>query len=178
MVGWGDGWPNCIVTYTFEIQPTTLLWWQAYTNTQTCSYTVHTAYMYTYSTHAHICIYACASMTHGSDPATVTYQWDTEAKWTLAGPRTVWFIISKVHWESWWDCENVAPSPLFYFFSGMFSFCCCSKKPLHAVVICNVTNICFVYLAFKLHTTPQRQLFVLFLFFFSFLWSDAFLSKQ
>lgn len=89
-----------------------LLWWHAYTLTQTCTYTVHRVYLYTYCTHAHECM--CLDNTWVR-PTTVTIRWGLQVKWTLAGPKTVWFIISKVHWESWWDCENVALCPFFYF---------------------------------------------------------------
>lgn len=134
-----------------------------YTNTQTCTYTVHTVYLYTYCTHAHICIYICASIRYGSDPTTVTNWWDLEAKWTLAGLNTVWFIISMVHWESWWYCENVALFPFFYF-SRYVLFLLLFLKPLYCIVVCNVTNILLcISRFFKLHTTPQSSLcFVLF----------------
>lgn len=116
-VGWGNWWFNCIVINmqigTLSVCITAhhpLMMACIDTNTQTCTYTVHTVYLYANCTHAHKCIYACAWIRYGSDPTTVTNWWDVETQTQYDSSS-----ISKVHWESWWDCENVAPFPFLYF---------------------------------------------------------------
>lgn len=62
MVGWGNGWLNCIVIYmqkwTLSVCITAqnpLMMACIYTNTQTCTYAVHTEDLFT-CTYTHICI--------------------------------------------------------------------------------------------------------------------------
>ncbi len=61
MVGWGNGWLNCIVIYMQKWNwsicikgPNPLMMACIYTNTQTCTCTVHTEYLHT-CTYTHIC---------------------------------------------------------------------------------------------------------------------------
>lgn len=145
-----------------------------YTNTQTCTYTVHTVYLYTYCTHAHICIYICASIRYGSDPTTVTNWWDLEAKWTLAGLNTVWFIISMVHWESWWYCENVALFPFFYFSRYVLFFVVVLKASLlYCRLQCDKHFALYISLFQASHYSSKQLVFC-----FVFLWSDAFYQSN
>lgn len=58
----------------------------------------------------------------------------------------------------------------------MFFFCRCSDKPLYGIAVCDVTNICFVYLASSSFTLLLKAACVFFL--FSFLWSDAFYQSN
>lgn len=120
MVGCGKRWLTCIDIYMQKLALSACITAHQsfmmaciYTNTQTCTYIVHTVYLYTYCTHAHT-VYACAWKTYGSDPTTVTNWWDLVAKWTLEGLKTVWFIISKVHWKSWWLWKRSALSFLLF----------------------------------------------------------------
>lgn len=76
MVGLGDSWLNCNVrTSSVVQQPTTLLWWHAYTLT-------HIQIMlYTYCAHAAMCMYLKQKWVR---PTTVTKGWDLAVKWTLS----------------------------------------------------------------------------------------------
>lgn len=63
MVGWGNSWFNCHVIYLQKVTVSVcikanhpLMMARIYTNTQTCTDTVHTVYLYTYCIHAHICM--------------------------------------------------------------------------------------------------------------------------
>lgn len=153
-----------------------------YTNTQTCTTAEHTC---TNTVYMQTC--ACAWIRYGSDPTTVTKRWVLAARWTLAGPkktkkskkqkRTVWFIISEVHWESWWDCETVALFPFFYF-SWYVLFLLLLWKPLYGIAVCNVTDICFVYLAFSSFTLLLKKKQLLFYCFSLFSVKWCLLSKQ
>lgn len=143
-----------------------------YTNTQTCTYTAHTVYLYTYCTHAHMHICMClvniwVRPHHCDQPVGFRGQ---------LNPTTVWFIISKVHWESWWDCENVALFPFSYFSRYVHVFLLLFWKPLYGCIVCNVTNICCVYLAFSSFTLLLKA--ACDLFFSLFLWSDAFYQSN
>lgn len=93
MVGWGNGWLNCILIYIqmqnmIRLFNSQLLYLMAciYTNTQTCTYTVHTVYLYTYCTHAHMHICMCLDNVWVRPPHC---DQPVEAKWLLAGPKTV-----------------------------------------------------------------------------------------
>lgn len=89
----------------------------------------------------------------------------------------IWFVISPIHRERWWDCGNLALFPFSYFsprFLSLLSF----WKPLYSVVVSDVANICFVYLALSSFTLLLKAACVFFFFCFPFLWSDAFYQSN
>lgn len=110
---------------------------------------------------------------YGSDPPTVTNRWRPSDYWLAQKQYNS--SSAKVHWQSWWNCENVALFPFSYFSRYVPFLFCCWKQPLYGIVVCNVTAICFVYLAFSSFTLLLKAACVVF---FSFLWSDAFYQSN
>lgn len=190
MVGWGNDWLNCIVIdmqkWTLSVRITAhhpLMMACIYTNTQTCTYTVHTVYLYSYCTHAHMSIYTvCMCLgkiwvrPHHCDRR-VGFWGHVNIDW----PKNNMIHHQRGTLRKLVRLWNVALFPFFYF-SRYVLFCRCSEKPLYGIVVCDVTNICFVYLASSSFTLLLKAacgfLFFLFFFLFSFLWSDAFYQSN
>lgn len=152
-----------------------------YTNTQTCTTAEHTC---TNTVHMQTC--ACAWIRYGSDPTTVTNRWVLMAESTLGwfkkrkkkqNKKEQYDSSSARYWESWWDCENVALFPFFYF-SWYVLFLLLLWKPLYGIAVCNVTDICFVYLAFSSFTLLLKKKQLVFYCFSLFSVKWCLLSKQ
>lgn len=177
MVGWGNGWLNCIVIYmqkwTLSVCITAqnpLMMACIYTNTQTYTYAVHTEDLFTCT---YTPIYAFPWIRYGSDPSTVTNRWDLEAKWVLGGPKNK----SMIHHQLGTLIKLVGlwkRSALFLSFilAGMIiSFFCLSMVLLFAMW---QTFALYISLFRASHYSSKQLVF----FFLSFLWSDAFYQSN
>lgn len=176
MVGWGNGWLNCIVIYmqkwTLSVCITAqnpLMMACIYTNTQTCTYAVHTEDLFT-CTYTHICISLdkiWVRPIHCDQPVgfggQVSIGWPKKKSMihhqlgTLIKLVGLWkrSALSFLFYLSQYD--------LFFFFASLWY--CCLQCDKHLLCISRF---------FELHTTPQSSL--CFFSLFSVKW--CLLSKQ